>query len=228
MPPELLPITALIVLALLPVMFSWLVVVIPSRRREASGLVVGNPLDNAPLAPAAEIVPRPLIAMSRHLSHADMADFVPGMRHLPLEQVAPLLTRYVRCPDPALQLYAQSLLSQGRDHLHHQFVALHEPAKTDARSASWMLEIGLRLASPTLIGPSERGGFLLTLAAQAADALKTCEHTPGLLANAVRSFLAASRITDARNSLNELPERSPLRLELEPAVAHALHQERLA
>ncbi len=218
----------LAVLALLPVMFSWFVAVVPSRRREASGLVLGNPLDDAPLAPTVDIVTKPLVALSRHLSHADMADFVPGMRHLPLEEVAPLLTRYVRCPDPALQLYAQSLLSQGRDNLHHQFILLHEPAKTDARSASWMLELGMRLASPTLIGASERGGFLLQLAAQAADALKTCEHTPGLLANAVRSFLAASRVTDARQTLNELPEDSPLRRELEPAVAHALKQQSLA
>lgn len=228
MPPESLPILALIVLALLPVIFSWLVVIVPSRRREASGLVVGNPLDDAPLAPVMEVITKPLVALSRHLSHTDMASYVPGMRHLPLEHVAPLLTRYVRCPDPELQLYAQSLLAQGRDRLQQQFTELHDAAKMDARAASWMLEIGLRLASPTLIGPLERSGFLLQLATQAADALRTCEHTPGLLANATRSFLAANRPKDARVILNKLPESSTLRLELEPAVAHALHQQRLA
>ena len=228
MSPESLPFITLAVLALLPVLFSWLVVVVPSRRREATGLVVGNPLDDAPLAPVAEIITKPLVALSRHLSHEDMADFVPGMRHLPLEQAAPLLTRYVRCPDPALQLYAQSLLAQGKDRLQHDFNELHDAAQSDARSASWLLELGLRIAAPTLIGPSERSGFLQQLAAQATEALNNCEHTPALLANATRVFLAASRGAEAQHTLSELPEASPIRRELEPAIAHALHQQRLA
>lgn len=222
------PIVALVVLACLPALMSWLVAVVPSRRREASGLVLGNPLHDAPSAASAAIVSEPLVTLSRTLPHRDFGAFVIGMKHLPLESAAPLLARYVRSDDPALQLYAQSILASGRDALQHRFTLLQKADSKDARSASWMIEIGLALFAPSLMGRAERAGAIHLLAAAAMERLKTCEHTPALVANALRVCLAAGKNEDAKRLLAELPADSRLHLELNPAVAHALHQQRLA
>ena len=226
--PALTSVGVLAVLALAPIVVSWLIVLVPSKRREACGLVAGNPMEAAALAPHQPIVKKPLVSLSRELSTADMGGYMLGMRHLPVEQAAPLLARYVRCSDPALQLYAQSILAQGREKLQVQLVKLQRAAEDDAQSAAWMLETGLALASPTLTGAAERPGFLRHLAELAAARLKTTASTPALLAQAVRVYLEAGRPEDAEPLLVRLPQGSPLRAELEPAVAHALHQKQVA
>ena len=220
-------VAVLAVLALIPVLVSWIVFIVPSRRREATGLVVGNALDTAPMAQPHDVITKPLVSLSRELSSAGMGGFLLGLRHAPVEQAAPLLARYVRCSDPALQLYAQSILAQGRETLQVRLAKLERTSSDDARLASWMLEAGLVLANPTLTGAAERPGFLKYLAQLAASRLETCEHTPALLANATRVFLEAGRAGEASNAVTRLPEGSPLRLELEPAVAHALRQQSL-
>lgn len=226
--PPIHPIVALVGLALLPALFSWLVAVVPSRRREASGLVAGNPLHDAPHASSMAVVSQPLVELSRTLSHQDFGAFVIGMKHLPVEIAAPLLARYVRSADPALQLYAQSILASGRDALQHQFTLLQKADSKDARAAAWMIEIGLALFAPSMMGRAERAGAVHLLAAAALERLQTCEHTPALVANAVRVCLAAGKNEDAKRLLAELPANSRLHRELNPAVAHALHQQRLA
>lgn len=91
-----------------------------------------------------------------------------------------------------------------------------------------MIEVGLALYAPTLMGRAERAGAVRLLAAEALERLQTCEHTPGLLANAVRACLAAGRNDEAQQLLAELPSDSPLRLALAPDVQHALHQQHLS
>jgi len=228
LPPALLPVLALAVLALLPVLVSWLVVVVPSRRREATGMLVGNPLHTAPLAEHQMIIAQPLVSLSRQLGSTDMGGYLLGLRHVPVEKSAPLLSRYVRCADPALQLYAQSILAQGREQLQMRLVKLQKAPADDSRSAAWLLETGLTLASPTLAGVAERPGFLQHLASLARDRLQSCAACPSLLANSARVFLEAGHPSDARSLVEQLPAGSPLRLSLEPAVAHALHQQSLA
>jgi hypothetical protein len=221
-------ILVLVGLAALPVLFSWLIVVLPSKRREASGLIVGNPLKAAPLAIVQPVLPQPLVAMSRQLSSTDMREFIVGMRHLPVERAAPLLTRYMRCDDPALQLYAQSLLAQGQERWQSQMTTLSRAPADDARSSAWLLEAGLVLASPTLSSAAERSGMLRELAALARQRLQACEPSPMLLATAVEVFLEAGLTAEARATLNQLHASSPLRQKLEPPVAHAQHLQRLA
>ncbi len=215
-------------LAVVPIIVSWLIVLVPSKRREACGIVVGNPLDAAVLAPYQPVVKKPLVSLSRELNTADMGGYLLGMRQLPVEAAAPLLARYVRCADPALQLYAQSILAQGREQLQTQLAKLQRAPEDDAQCAAWMLETGLTLASPTLTGVAERPGFLQHLAELAAARLKTTASTPALLGQAVLVFLEAGRPEDAEPLLVRLPQGSSLRAELEPAVAHALHQKRFA
>ncbi|MBL9145187.1 MAG: hypothetical protein JNM99_16015 [Verrucomicrobiaceae bacterium] len=226
--PPLTSVGVLAVLAVVPIMVSWLIVLVPSKRREACGVVAGNPMETAALAPHQPVVKRPLVTLSRELTTADMGGYLLGMRHLPVEQAAPLLARYVRCADPALQLYAQSILAQSREHLQVQLVKLQRASEDDAQSAAWMLETGLALASPTLTGAAERPGFLKHLSDLAAARLKTSAATPALLSQAIQVFLEAGRPEDAEPLLVRLPQGSPLRAELEPAVAHALHQKQVA
>lgn len=215
-------------LALAPVVVSWFIAVVPTKRKQATGLAIGNPLHSAPLAPQQSIVSKPLISMSRQMASRDMGGFLLGLRHLPVEQAAPLLTRYVRCSDPALQLYAQSILAQGREDLQLRLVNLQRGDETDPRIAAWMLETGLTLAAPTLTGAAERPGLIHHLADLASARLKTCAPTPSLLANAADVFLLAGRPKEAAALIDKLPAGSPLRKARERAVAHALQQQRLA
>ena len=215
-------------LAALPLLFSWLIVVLPSKRREASGLILANPLNTAPLALVQPIIPQSLVAMSRQLSSADMTEFIVGMRHLPVEKAAPILARYMRCDDPALQLYAQSLLAQGQERWQSHMTTLRRAPEDDARSSAWLLEVGLILASPALSSAAERRGMLHELAEVARHRLMACEPSPLLLATAVEVFLEAGLTAEARATLNQLNASSPLRLQHEPAVAHAQHLQRLA
>lgn len=220
-------IIALLALALVPVGLLWLVAVIPVRRAEATGIVMGNPLLHAPQSDTHGTA-RPLIDLSRRYGSTEMEGMILGLRHLPVEHTAPLLGRYMRCADPALQLYAQSILAQGREQLQTTLTKLERLPPDDPRAAAWLLETGLRLARTSLTGPAERPGLLHSLAGLATDRLATCEHTPALLANAAAVFLAVGRAGDAQVLVHELPEDSPFRNAIEPAVAHALHLQRLA
>jgi len=224
----LLTIATLTGLAALPVVFSWLIVVLPSKRREAFSLRVGNPLLIAPLSNAQPVVSVPLVAMSRQLTAGAMTEYVLGMRHQPVELVAPLLARMMRCDDPALQLFAQSLLAQGQERWQTWMNRLAEAPENDARSAAWLLECGLVLASPALVSPAERAGALSSLAVLARQRLQSSQPTPLLLATAAQVFLEAGQAAEARSALHQLPQGSPLRSKWESAVAHALHLQGLA
>lgn len=222
-----LPILLLLVLALLPGGIIWMMAVVPTRRVEAFGIAVGNPIHQAPQMDPPGIE-SPLIDLSRRYGNVEMEGLLLGMRHLPVEHTAPLLGRYVRCSDPALQLYAQSILAQGREKLQTTMARLEQLPSNDARVAAWLLETGLRLSQPTLTSPAERPALLQSLARIATERLGTCEHTPALLANAATILLAAGRAGDAQVLVSELPEDAPLRAQLEPAVTQALHLKRLA
>ena len=222
-----LPILSLAALALVPMAIIGLVAAIPLRRVEAGGVTIGNPLHQAPQTYTPGIA-WPLISLSRRFGSVEMEGLLLGLRHLPVELTAPLLGRYMRCADPALQLYAQSIFSQGREHLQSTLVKLERALPDDPRAASWLLETGLRLAHPSLTGAAERPGLLQTLARHATERLATCEHTPALLANAAQVFLSVGRAGDAHVLVEELPEDSPLRAALEPAVTHGLQLQRLA
>ncbi len=222
------PVIILAALALLPLLVSWVIAIIPSRRVLATGLRSGNPLAEAPLAPLADVVPEPLVHLSRALSAKDMEGFILGMRHLPITDTAPLLRRYVRCSDPALQLYAQSILQEGRDRLQHNYHLLQHADPTDARKAAWLLEVGLALAHPSLATQAERPGLLAHVAHFATQRLETAPHEPMLIAQAARVFLAADKAGYAQLVINKLPASSRLRQELEKPIACALHLNRAA
>jgi len=215
----------LLVLAL-PLILSVLVLVVPTRRVEASAIVCGNPLHEAPLAVQQAGVVPPLVQLCRMLDGREMESYVLGMRHLPVESVAPLLRRLVQGVDPALQLYAQSVRQQGLDRLQALYRQLEGAPVEDARRAAWLLQTGLTLAHPALSSAAEREIWLRRLAELADSRLRTARHDPALLAAAAEVYLAASRPDSAAALVPELDAGSSLRASLYARCAHALHQRR--
>lgn len=227
-PFSIIPILVLVLLALLPMVGTLVVVLAPSRRREATGIVLGNPLDTAPLAPVLPVISKPLIHLTRSLSASDIEGFILGLRHLPVEQGAPLLARFVKGNDPALQLYAQGILQQGREDLSAEFHKLQKRPLNEPRTAAWLLETGLRMADPSLCSPTERPGFLKHLVTLAAERLQAADPTPALLANAARVFLEAGLFEEAGAAVALLPSSSPMKPPLAAAIACGQHQKALA
>ena len=140
----------------------------------------------------------------------------------------PLLARCMNGRDPALQLYAQGILQQGRDDLAALFHKLQKQPPEDPRSGAWLLETGLRLAHPSLCGPTERPGFLKHLATLAADRLQAADPSPALLANAARVFLEAGLVEEAEAALEAAGLYGHRNQTLAAAIAYARHRKELA
>ena len=225
--PTILTTIAFALLVLLPVMASWMIVLVPSRKREATGISLGNTLNTAPLAPAVPIVTHPLIHLSRSLSGTDIEGYILGLRHLPVEDGAPLLSRFVNGNDPALQLYAQGILQQGRDDLAARFHELLALSPEDPRAAAWLLETGLRLAHPSLCGATERPGFVKYLVSLAAHRLQVADPSPALLANAAQIFLEAKLIDEAATAMALLPKDCGTYSDLQSTIGYLRHQKAL-
>ncbi|MBL9115432.1 MAG: hypothetical protein JNJ83_10540 [Verrucomicrobiaceae bacterium] len=213
---------------LLPIAVAVVVMVVPGRRKEVSGVKVGNPLADLPVAPRNEAEVMPLVHLCRQLTVQDMEGYILGLRHLPVERAAPVLERHVRGDDPALQLYSQAVLQDGKDQLLHRFQQLLQLPVTDSRAATWLLEAGLRLANPTLNTISEREVWLERLVALAKERLASAPPTPALLSAAVSVFNQAGMPEQGEVLLRALPAGSPLRETLERQTQHLLHQRRLA
>ncbi len=210
----------------LPVLLSVLVLVVPTRRVEVSAIISGNPLHEAPLAmQQAEVVP-PLVQLCRMLDGREMESYVLGMRHLPVESVAPLLQRLVQGVDPALQLYAQSVRQQGLDRLQALYRQLEEAPAEDSRRAAWLLQTGLRLAHPALSSTAEREIWLRRLVELTDARLRKARHDPALLSAAAEVYLAASMPEAAAALVPSLEVGSSLRADLYARCTHALHQRR--
>lgn len=213
-----------LVVLLLPIVVSVLVVIIPTRRQEASGIVLGNPLHAAPLARQEEDAVRPLVQLCRLADGRALEGYVLGLRHLPVRHVAPVLDRLIRGHDPALQLYAQGVLQQGVDKLHHAFQTLLASPPEDARKSAWLLETGLSLAHSSLNSTAERQAWLTRLVGLARARTESARPDPGLLAVAAEVYLEAGLPQEAAALIQALPEGSPLRQQLQLVCAHALHQ----
>jgi hypothetical protein len=213
---------------LLPVVVSVLVLVVPTRRKEASGITLGNPLHSAPIAPREDVSVEPLVYLCRELSGVEMEGYVLGLRHLPIQRTAPLLERHIRGSDPALQLYSQAVLQEGKDALMQRFHRLQQLPVADSRFSAWLLETGLLLASSSLNSVMERTAWLDRLRVLTRERLGQAPPTPALLAIAVRVFNEAGTPEDAEGLLRALPQHSPLRDMLTLQTQHLLHQRRLA
>lgn len=211
---------------LLPVVLSVLVLLVPTRRAEESGIICGNPLHDAPLAKQENGMLPPLVQLCRMLDGRELESYVLGMRHLPVEAVAPLLQRLVQGVDPALQLYAQSVRQQGLDKLQSLYQQLLTAPVDDPRKSAWLLETGLKLAHPSLSSLAERELWLSRLAELADARLTSARHDPALLAAAAEVYLAASRPESAAAIVPLLEAGSALRAGLYARSTHALHQRR--
>lgn len=225
--PDTLSIVIFALVLALPIVISIMITVVPTRRKEATDTVLGNPLHNAPLAPKGDSLAQPYVHLTRVLDVSELSGYILGLRHLPIDKTAPILDRHVNGSDPALQLYAQSILQQGQDDLQLRFQQLLEKPATDPRMACWLLETGLTLASPNLNSEAERMTWIDRLVTLAADRLSQAPPTPGLIAAATRILLAAGQSDHATKLAGQLPSGSPLAAQLQTQAAHAVHQQRL-
>lgn len=216
------------VVLLLPIVVTLLIVIIPTRRVEASGIVSGNPLHSAPLAKQEQEAVQPLVRLCRLLDGRELESHVLGLRHLPVTDTAPVLDRLIRGVDPALQLYAQGVLQQGLDKLHFAFQRLLDAPVGDARQSAWLLETGLALAHPSLNSAAERQAWLHRLVLLARSRLEACRSDPGLLAAAAVLYVEAGLPKEAAPLISELPEGSLLHRKLGAVCDLALHQSAFA
>jgi hypothetical protein len=223
---ELSAIPLLLLASALPLLVSWLVALVPSRQRYASDIRVGNPLLEAPLPIEQVVVEQPLVHLSRALTGDDVRGFIVGARHLPIEHTAPLMQRFIKGSDPALQLYGQSMLQEGVERLQKWQQQLDKAAAGDERCAAWLIEVGLILATRTLASAADRAAFLQRLVQVTEQCLakspKPCAH---LLINATELFLEAEDPARARALLQQLPPQSPAHATLGPAIQHALNRQ---
>lgn len=213
----------LAVITLVPLIVVWLLGMFSSAPERKGIIQMGNPLrgstDVFDHDPAHESV----LHLSRTETSAELRGLALGLRNAPVEQAAPLLKHFMQSPDPELALFSQSILQQGRERLQTTLNQLqNHQDQTDPRIAASLLETSLRLVSPALSSPDERGARIHQLAKKAGDQLASCAHTPRLLAACARVFLAAGDAEKAGSIVNSLPDDSALRWELEPGVRFAL------
>jgi hypothetical protein len=220
--PSPLPIAALILAAALPFFLTWLVALVPRRVKEVSDVIIGNAILEAPLPVEQVVTLKPLLHLSRALTGNDIRGFIVGARHLPVEHTAPIMSRYIRGSDPALQLYAQSVLQSGLGQLQHWQQQLEKAPEQDERATAWLIEVGLALAHHNLCSAADRATLLRQLTQRVARTFLLIRSPgPHLLAAAAELALESGNLLSAQQFLDRLPEDSTLRLQHQPAVTHA-------
>jgi hypothetical protein len=218
-------ILALALAAALPLLLSWLVALVPRRRKEVSNVILGNPLSKAALPVEQVTTLKPLLHLSRALTGNDIRGFIVGARHLPIEHTAPMMSRYVKGSDPALQLYAQSVLQDGVGKLQQWQQQLEKAAPSDQRATAWLIEVGLSLAHPHLASPADRSALLAQLKGRAKATLSHTPHPSSHLLSALVELALESQLpAQAQQFLAMLPEGSQLKQTLQPAITHALRR----
>lgn len=211
-------------ITLVPVLVAWMMGLFSAKPEDASVITVGNPLrteeETFEHDPAHDCV----LHLSRTGTAAELRDLALGLRNAPIEKAAPLLRHFMESTDPELALFSQSMLQQGREKLQATCSQLqNHHAQSDPRIAAALLETNLRLSAATLAAAGERESRIAQLAKKATEILAACEHTPRLLAAAVRVFLASGDAEKASSLVQTLPADSPLRTTLEPEVRFALN-----
>lgn len=216
------PEAALFMLTLVPVAFVWLLSWIPSRYQIGRRIREGNPLrdrhdDDTPIRTSS------LASLCRTLPVAELGELAVGLRHLPVEQTAPVLRHLMRSADPELALYSQSILQQNREKLQHlASTQLTRPDYDDPRVIATELETSLTLASSGLVSQNERAGALSHLANRVREKLPKMEITPRIALIGTEIFLQARLPRLALPLLEKLDASGPHRIALERRVRFAI------
>ncbi len=198
---EHLPEIMLAVLAAIPPVIAWSLGFFGSSAAREKMRILNRPLSLDAVPEAGPAVASCLLHLSRTQSAAELRDFAVGLRHLPVEQAAPLLRHFMRSSDPELSLCSQSVLQAGVEQLRSQFGDLQGSARSgNSRAAATVIESGLRLASPALCAQDEWEQRLRELAALADELSAKCPATPRLRAAAEAARASAARSRPARHT----------------------------
>ena len=211
------------VLSLVPFLIVLLLGLAPRRQEKKRNWRVGNPLVNAVLPMVRPAFLEPLAAQLRGMHGSEMNGYAVGLRHLRVEEAAPVLRYLQRCADPAVELYSQTVLQAGKDGLQSLCGRLQEKSATcSQRGMAALLEEGLRLAHPALLPASEKVAWMERMVSNAELALgRFPAPSPRLVAAMVRVFLAGRRIDRASALIQSLPPACPMQQELSQSLAFA-------
>ncbi len=214
-------ILALGALALVPLLVVILLGLMPKRKQEQMHWRTGNLLDSSVLPVVRPVVLEPLVSQLRCMHGSEMNGYAVGLRHLPVEASAPVLRYLQRCADPAVELFAQTVLQAAKEELQSVCGRLEEKADhCSERGMASLLETGLRLSHPALTPASEKEGWMARLVAHAEQALtRFPQPSCRLTAAVVNVFLAGHRLDCAAILVARLPQDSPLLQELSQALA---------
>lgn len=215
---------ALALLALLPVVFVWLLSWIPSRHHTGRRVREGNPLRGRwHEEEDAQTGTRTLAYLCRTLPLAELRELAAGLRHLPVQLVAPVLRHLMRSPDPELALYSQSMLQQNREKLQHlASTLLTRPDYDDPRVIAAELETSLTLASSGLVTQNERRGALMHMANRIREKFSKTEVTPRLALVGAEIFLEAGLPRLALPLLEKLDVTGVHRVDLEKRLRFSM------
>jgi hypothetical protein len=223
------PEALLAVLALIPLLIAWFLGFLGSRPEPMASFAVGNPLAEHLAHESHDLITDPILHLARTARSDELRTLALGLRHMPVEEAAPLLRHFMGSHDPELSLFSQSTLQQGREKLQALYNQLRTHSQPqDPRIAASLLETGLRLAAPTLMTPDERTSHLKHLGRKAHEHLTSCPPTPRLMAACIQVFLASGDSARADELLQKLPADSSLKRSLTPSVKMAAHCQQIA
>ena len=213
-------------LSLVPLVIVLALGLAPRGQEKMRNWRVGNPLHTAVLPVVRPAFVEPLVSQLRGMHGSEMNGYAVGLRHLPVEAAAPVLRYLQHCADPAVELYAQTVLQGGKDVLQSLCGRLQESSATcSQRGMCALLEVGLRLAHPALLPSSEKASWISRMEANAEQALaRFSQPSVRLLAAMARVFMAARRLEHAAALIQRLPANSPVKQELSQAFAFASRQ----
>ncbi len=210
--------------ALLPVLIALLCRLLPQVPQASLQFRTGNPLLSDQRLPRQSAPLLQSYAQAARLHrHADLADLVTGMRHLPLKETAPVLRRFQKSLEPSLELHAQSILQTQQESLQATFARLLPAANesNEAKLASY-LEAGLSLLSSPQTQESEHPAIVNKLSAVIASTTVAKSDHPRLLYNAALVCLRELKLAEARTFLLRLPAGCPLHANAAAKLVHAV------
>ena len=218
------PLLWLLLLCLPPVVFAVVLSVMPRQAHDYGPMLTGNPLISTSKNGIPAHVPAvtdPLLRLTRTQSDSGLRALVFGLRHLPINQTAPILRRYLHSYDPELQLFSQAVLQDKQDRLQREFARLTGPSGSDSpANLASSIEAGLSLMDSPLTPDSEHAGIFRKLYPKAEQVLRSDISHPRALFTTARYCLRTHQVSHAQELHDRLEPGCPLQQELARLITH--------
>lgn len=215
----------LVLLCSPPILIAVLFMLRSHRPPDTGTIRTGNPmLKPRDVPPLQDAVLQPLLHLTRTQSDADLRAIILGLRHMPLEETAFILRRYLHSTDPELQLYSQSILQEKQERLQSdfaRFLKLAGDTRGPAHVAS-CIEAALDLVASPLTPGTERTAVLRKARPHVEFILTSGSAHPRSVFAAARLCLRVKDVDHAEELRARLPVASPLWDSLTSLVEHEI------